>query len=63
MKITVEKHFGPYGPWAVVIKQGCQTFFMDKETKTEASWYARMFRIALENNNEEVMEKFKRKKR
>lgn len=44
MKATAGKH---YGTWAVIIKHGHQTFYMEKESRSEARWYAKMFNTAL----------------
>jgi hypothetical protein len=59
MKITVEKHWG--STWSVVLNQGCQTFYMDKESRQEARWYAKMFRIAL--NNHDIEQRAKERQR
>jgi len=54
MIVSTVRHFGK---WAVEIAQGCQTFYMEKENREEARWYTKMFKIAIEKNNEEVRNK------
>jgi hypothetical protein len=52
MKIKVVKDFGE---WSVEIKQGHQAFRLGigDEDKAGAEWFAKMFRKALKNHDEE----------
>lgn len=56
MEVTVEKHFGK---WGIAIVQGYQRFHLPHgNTKADAEWMARVFRIAIENHNKEFLKEF-----
>ena len=50
MKVTVEKHWENY---RVTLTQKNQEFLLYNGTEDECLWYAKMFRIALKNHDDE----------
>ncbi len=55
MIVRVVPSYKDVNLWTVEVKQGCQSFRLDyeDEERINADWYAKMFRQALKNHDEE----------